>query len=183
MHLCKAKVVLDHMIAFYYLLAEQGGAFAVANTTWTWITFLGSWNSDTRNHWTSHLALENDSFNLVFLWLLWFWWVWALETMVPKCTPDMGDYSAYNNHSHLPGALYSFKSLKCIFIAAKQANDFTETRTQKKNEENDQFKKCEPKVVSYKYHRDSTERIMTCEYHTEDEQKLWELQSRSWERC
>ena len=53
--------------------------------------------------------------------------------MAPKRTPDIGNYPAYNNHSSLPGVLFSLKSFKCIFTAANyQANDLPKTRMSEK---------------------------------------------------
>lgn len=54
----------------------------------------------------------------------------TLGTSAPKYTPDTENYPAYNNHSTLPGTLYSLKSWKCTFAATKhQANDLPKTRT------------------------------------------------------
>ena len=53
--------------------------------------------------------------------------------MAPKCTLDNGNYPVYNNHSGLPGILYSLKTFKCIFTAANhQAKDLPKTRMSEK---------------------------------------------------
>lgn len=89
------------------------------------------------DHWTSQLSLENNFFNRVFFFfpLIWFWLVWVLGTMGPKYTINTGKYLAYDNHSSLPGALYSFESFKCMFAATnQQANDLPKTRMSEKEQ-------------------------------------------------
>lgn len=78
------------------------------------------------------LALKGNSFSRVFLWRIWFWLSWGLRTMVLKYTPNIDNYSAYNNHDN-PPALYSLKSFKYMFTATNhQANDRPKTGTLEK---------------------------------------------------
>ena len=47
-----------------------------------------------------------------------------MRATAPKYTPNSRNYPAYNNHSSLPGMLYSLKSFKCTLTATNhQAND------------------------------------------------------------
>lgn len=74
--------------------------------------------------------------------------------MAPKCTPNIGNYLAYNNHNHV---------LECC-ILSKVLNTCSQPLTtkqmislrlqhQKMNEENDRLKEQEPEAVTCEYHR------------------------------
>lgn len=53
--------------------------------------------------------------------------------MVLKYTPNIDNYSAYNNHNNPPVALYSLESFKYMFTATNhQANDHPKTGTSEK---------------------------------------------------
>lgn len=79
--------------------------------------------------------------------------------MAPKCTPDIGNDPAYNNHNSLPGVLSSLKSFKCMFATGHyQANDLPSTGMSKKEQRMTVLKKGEPEVMTYEVHRDFTER-------------------------
>ena len=55
-------------------------------------------------------------------------WFASLGMMAPKFTPDIGNHPAYNNHSSLPGVLYTLKSFKCMLVATNhQAKDLSKT--------------------------------------------------------
>ena len=74
--------------------------------------------------------------------------------MAPKCTPNIGNYPAYNNHNTLCGALSSLKGLTCMFAVAKyQANDLR-PEFLKRNKKDNRLEICELKGVDCKYNRD-----------------------------
>lgn len=91
--------------------------------------------------------------------------------MTPKFTPNVGNYPVYNNHNKLLGALYSHKSFKGMFAAANCQMISLRLEYRKRNEGNDQVRKCESEVVTCECHRDSEQNKTK----TENQQKLQEL--------
>ena len=74
--------------------------------------------------------------------------------MALKCTPNIGNYPAYNNHNNLHGALSSLKGFTCMFAVAKyQASDLRQEFL-KRNKKDNRLEICEPKVMDRKYNRD-----------------------------
>lgn len=118
------------------------GALAVPG-----VSFWGSWNSVIEDQWP--LSLKG--------WLLQhcFPLIWVLGITALKCTPNIGSFPAFNNHSRLPGTPHPFKSFKCVFVATDQQGNISLRLEPQKSNENDQLRDCEPEVVACKYHRRS----------------------------
>ena len=111
---------------------------------------------------------------------IWFWLIWVVETIPPKGTPNVGKYPTYNNYGSLPDMLSSLKIFKCMFAVAKsQGSHLPKTGTSEKEQrEWLNLKRVNLKIWPVNTMRFS-KNIMTREYHTEKQKKLWELWSSS----
>ena len=64
------------------------------------------------SHWLKKVTPSTGSFLNLFDF------GFAFGTMALKRDPNVRNYPAYNNHSHLPSALCSLKSFQCVFGGA-----------------------------------------------------------------
>ena len=72
------------------------------------------------------------------------------------CAPNSGDHSAYSQSSFLVHGILSKVYMHVCMFTNHQGNDLPMTAMPKGNEEICQWKYCEPEIMAWEHHRDST---------------------------